>query len=113
MQSVGEEKDWTIGELLNWTARFLAQKGIESPRLDAEVLLAKVLECNRIDLYGTRFNELATRIERGQYRELIRRRLEGCPVAYLVGRKEFFQTDLSRQRSQGFLNWQPDQRRPL
>src|SRR5262249_47874682 len=75
--------------LLNWTATFLAQKGAEFPRLDAEVLLSHVLNCKRIELY-TRYEEPATDDERARFKELIRKRLEGCPVAYLVGRKEFF-----------------------
>jgi release factor glutamine methyltransferase len=84
------EQTWTLGALLDWTAKHLAQKGVESPRLDAEVLLAHAIGCKRIDLYGTRFSEIAAPEARQQYRELIRKRLEGCPVAYLVGRKEFF-----------------------
>ena len=81
---------WTVGGLLNWTATFLTEKGVEFPRLDAEVLLSHVLQCRRIDLYGTRYAEQAGEETRTNYRTLIRRRLEGCPVAYLVGRKEFF-----------------------
>jgi release factor glutamine methyltransferase len=87
---VSTEPSWTIGGLLDWTARFLAQKGVEFPRLDAEVLLAHVLGCQRIDLYGTRHGDTAGEETRKQYRDLIRRRIEGCPVAYLVGRKEFY-----------------------
>jgi release factor glutamine methyltransferase len=84
------DETWTIGGLLDWTARFLAQKGCEFPRLDAEVLLAHAAGCKRIDLYGVRYGEEAAEPVRKSFRELIRRRLEGCPVAYLVGRKEFF-----------------------
>jgi release factor glutamine methyltransferase len=91
MAAVGtSEQPWTVGSLLNWTASFLAQKGCETPRVDAEVLLAQVLGCKRIDLYGLRFAEPADDEVRQRYRDLIRRRIEGCPVAYLVGRKEFF-----------------------
>jgi release factor glutamine methyltransferase len=89
-QAASTEQVWTIGSLLNWTARFLAQKGVESHRLDAEVLLAQSLGCRRIDLYGLRHGETASEEVRQRFRELVRRRLEGCPVAYLVGRKEFF-----------------------
>ena len=53
------------------------------------MLLAHALECRRIDLY-TRYEEPASDQARSRFRELIRQRLEGCPVAYLVGRKEFF-----------------------
>jgi release factor glutamine methyltransferase len=87
---VSTEQSWTLGQLLDWTAKHLAQKSIDAPRLDAEVLLAHAVGCKRIDLYGTRFAEAATPEVRQKYRELIKRRLEGCPVAYLVGKKEFY-----------------------
>lgn len=87
------DQHWTIGRLLDWTAKFLAEKGAETPRLDAEVLLAHVCQCRRIELY-VRHDETASEPARTQYRELIRRRIEGCPVAYLVGRKEFFSLEL-------------------
>ena len=51
---------WTIGRLLNWTTDFLREKGAESPRLDAEVLLAHARGCKRIELY-TAFEEPAER----------------------------------------------------
>jgi release factor glutamine methyltransferase len=85
----GGDAPWTIGRLLDWTAKFLAQKGSESPRLDTEVLLAHVLACKRIELY-TRYEEQANDDVRQRFKDLVRRRVEGCPVAYLVGRKEFF-----------------------
>jgi release factor glutamine methyltransferase len=83
------ETVWTIGSLLRWTAEHFAKKGLESPRLDAEVLLAHVLNCRRIELY-TRSEELAGNDARTRFRALVERRLAGCPVAYLVGKKEFF-----------------------
>jgi release factor glutamine methyltransferase len=86
---VSAEQSWTIGRLLDWTTKFLGQKGSESPRLDTEVLLAHALGCKRIDLY-TRHTEEAPEQARQKFRELVRQRVEGCPVAYLVGRKEFF-----------------------
>src|SRR6266542_343189 len=89
-QNAGAEQAWTVGGLLEWTERFLTQKRLEFPRLDAEVLLAHALGCKRIDLYGALHGEPATEEVRQRYRDLIRRRIEGCPVAYLVGRKEFY-----------------------
>jgi release factor glutamine methyltransferase len=86
---VTTEQPWTIGRLLDWTTKFLGQKGSESPRLDAQVLLAHALGCKRIELY-TRHDEPASDEARTKFRELVRKRIEGCPVAYLVGRKEFF-----------------------
>ncbi|MER3417041.1 MAG: peptide chain release factor N(5)-glutamine methyltransferase [Gemmataceae bacterium] len=80
---------WTIGTLLTWTAQYFAEQGLPTPRLDAEVLLAHALGVRRIDLY-VRFHEPAEVSLRERFRDLVRRRVAGCPVAYLVGKKEFF-----------------------
>ena len=53
------EQPWTIKRLLEWTTKYLSDKGCEFPRLDAEVLLAHVMKCKRIQVY-TRFDEIAT-----------------------------------------------------
>src|SRR5262249_41043785 len=91
---VSTEQTWTVGRLLDWTTKYLEQKGSESPRLDAEVLLAYALGCKRIDLYA-RHTEEAPEPGRQKFRELVRQRIEGCPVAYLVGRKEFFSLEFT------------------
>jgi release factor glutamine methyltransferase len=83
------EESWTVGRLLTWTSDYLKRRGSESPRLDAEVMLAHVLGWQRVQLY-THFTEDVGARARGQFRELVRRRAEGAPVAYLVGRKEFY-----------------------
>ena len=80
---------WTVGRLLTWTTEWLGTRGSESPRLDAEVLLAAVRGCPRIALY-TAFDTPVADAERGRFRELVKRRGEGEPVAYLVGNREFF-----------------------
>lgn len=84
-----EAETWTIGRLLTWTTDYLKQHGSDSPRLDAEVLLAEAKGCKRIELY-TAFDLAADDTTRTAFRELVRRRAEGTPVAYLVGRREFF-----------------------
>ncbi|MDX1962582.1 MAG: peptide chain release factor N(5)-glutamine methyltransferase [Pirellulales bacterium] len=80
---------WTIGRLLQWTADFLKKQGSDTPRLDAEVLLAHCRNCQRIMLY-TAFDEVASDELRNQYRELVKQRAAGRPVAYLVGKREFY-----------------------
>lgn len=82
-------KAWTVGSLLQWTERFFAEKGLESPRLDAQILLGHALGCDRIHIY-TRFDEPVAEDRRAKLRDLVRRRADGCPVAYLVGQKEFY-----------------------
>lgn len=97
---------WTLGALLDWTAKHLAEKGSEYPRLDAEVLLAHAAGCRRIDLYGMKHGEEASPEVRQRYKDLIRKRIEGCPVAYLVGKKEFY--GLEFQVSPAVLIPRPD-----
>ncbi len=80
---------WTIGRLLTWTTDFLKRHGSESPRLDAEVLLAHARGCQRIQLY-TSFDDPAPDALRTAFRELVKQRSDGMPVAYLVGRREFY-----------------------
>jgi release factor glutamine methyltransferase len=81
---------WPIRRLLQWTQQFLHDKGIDSARLEAEILLGHALGCKRIDLY-VRSEELTSEEQRAAFRALIKKRVEGCPVAYLVGRREFYQ----------------------
>jgi release factor glutamine methyltransferase len=87
------DEPWTIGRLLAWTTDFLRRRGSESPRLDAEVLLAHVLDWQRVQLY-THYEEEVGERARSAFRNLLRRRADGEPVAYLVGRKEFYSLSL-------------------
>ena len=79
---------WKIGRILKWTEQYFGQKGIESPRLDAEVLLSHVLGKQRIYLY-VHFDEPLLAEELALYRAMIRQRVEHMPVAYILGEKEF------------------------
>ena len=83
------DEAWTVGRLLKWTTEWLGARGSESARLDSEVLLAHVRSCPRIALY-TAFDTPVADAERARFRELVKRRGEGEPVAYLVGSREFF-----------------------
>jgi release factor glutamine methyltransferase len=81
--------DWSVGRLLQWTADYLGKHGSDSPRLEAELLLAQALGCKRIELY-TAFDTIPGQEPRTAFRDLVRRRAEGTPVAYLVGHREFY-----------------------
>lgn len=83
------DQPWTVGRLLTWTTDYLKKSGAESPRLDAEVLLAEARGTQRIQLY-TAFEEVVAEDVRGKFREFVKRRAEGMPVAYIVGHKEFY-----------------------
>ena len=80
---------WTTLAVLDWTTRRFTDAGLDTPRLDAQVLLMHVLSCTRVHLY-THFDKPLAEPELAQLRELIRRRLAGQPVAYLVGEQEFW-----------------------
>ena len=80
---------WTVLRLLTWTTDYLKQHGSDSPRLDAEVLLAHARGCERIMLYAA-FDQVVADDVRAKFRELVKRRADGTPVAYLVGKREFY-----------------------
>jgi release factor glutamine methyltransferase len=84
-----QQQDWTIRMVLDWTMEHLKQHGSESPRLDAEILLAHARGCQRIQLY-TNYDTPLEPDERAAMRELVKRRAMLEPVAYLVGFREFF-----------------------
>jgi release factor glutamine methyltransferase len=79
--------------MLQKAAGYLEQKGIESSRLDAEVLLANLLGLSRLDLY-LKFERPISESERIAYRERIARRAGHEPVAYIVGEREFWSLPL-------------------
>lgn len=80
---------WTPLRLLGWTQGFFAQKGVDAPRLTAELLLASALGCDRVRLYLD-FDKPMGEPELARYRELVKRRAEGEPTAYLTGAREFW-----------------------
>jgi release factor glutamine methyltransferase len=80
---------WTVRRILEWTTNYLKENGSESPRLEAEILLAHARKCPRIKLY-TEFDEVLTEPVRATMRDLVKRRANREPVAYLVGFREFF-----------------------
>ncbi len=80
---------WTPLRLLGWTQEFFAKKGIDAPRLTAELLLARVLRCDRVRLYLD-FDKPVAEPELAAFRELVRRRADGEPTAYLTGARDFY-----------------------
>jgi len=83
-------EEWKLMDLVRWTTEFFKQHDVPSPRLDAELLLAHVLDVKRMDLYLA-FDQPVAAVDRARYRELVRRRAkERWPVAYLTGVREFW-----------------------
>jgi release factor glutamine methyltransferase len=86
------QKNWAIQGILNVATEFLRDKGIESPRLCAEVLLSHQLKKNRVELY-LEFDQPLNPLEIAGYRSLIRRRLKREPLQYIIGHQEFWSLD--------------------
>ncbi len=79
---------WNIGAILQWTGQYFADKGVESPRLDAEVLLSHILGKDRLYLY-VHFEQPLEDSELAAFRAAVLRRAKREPVAYIIGQKEF------------------------
>ena len=79
---------WTIGSIIKWTEQYFRDKGVDSPRLDAEVLLSHVLKKERIYLY-IHFDEPLEAGELAAFRDMVKKRVQRIPVAYIVGAREF------------------------
>ena len=82
-------RTWTIREVLDWTTQDFAGRGIASPRLDAELLVAKALGTDRVGLYLD-LNRPLVDHERSAIRPLVARRREREPVAYILGHRDFY-----------------------
>ena len=87
-----EERVWTIRSLLVWTADFFQERSIESPRLDAEVLLAAALGKDRMYLY-VHFDEPMEPAELTLFRSYVKERGSHVPLAYVLGTREFMGLD--------------------
>ena len=85
---------WTVLEVLRWTTSRFSQRGLASPRLDAEILAAHALGVSRVQLY-VQFDRPLEATELGALRELVKRRQAGESVAYIIGKKEFFGLELA------------------
>jgi release factor glutamine methyltransferase len=82
-------RSWTIRDVLDWAARDFARRGIESARLDAELLVGKALGIDRVGLYLD-LNRPLQEEERRAIRPLVARRRQREPVAYILGHKDFY-----------------------
>jgi len=80
---------WTVDKILSWTINHFSANKIPEPRLSAELLLAKVLNMKRIDLY-LQFERILSAKERDRYRDYVKRRVKREPVQYILGETEFY-----------------------
>jgi len=97
-RSAPVDRTWTVLDLLRWTTQHFTERGIETPRLDAECLLAFALDCDRLRLY-VNYEKPVEETERARFRELVRERgSDRVPVALLTGRREFWSLPLRVSR---------------
>ncbi len=82
------DKQYTVSEILDKVTSYLKRRGIPEPRIDAEVLLAHVLEIERLEIY-LNFDSRVTEKDLSAYKKLIERKVRREPVAFIVGYKEF------------------------
>lgn len=80
---------WTIQRVLDWSKDYLEKREVDAPRLTAELLLADVLGCSRVDLY-LRFSQPLEEGELADYRGFLKRRVGREPTQYILGNQEFW-----------------------
>jgi release factor glutamine methyltransferase len=89
LTSAQQPNVWTVESLLRWATDDFRARGIETPRLDAELLLARALGATRIQLFIDAKRPLDEG-ELARMRELVKRRRAREPVAYILGEREFY-----------------------
>lgn len=99
------DQQWTILAILQWTTTYFQQKGIDPPRLTAEVLLAHTLNKDRMYLY-VHYDQPLQQDERERFKTLIKQRIQGTPTQYLTGKQEFW--SLEFQVAPGVLIPRPE-----
>ena len=92
--STDKPSPWTALDLVKWTAGYFRDHQIENARSEAEILLAHTLKTRRIDLYLNHDQPLCEE-ELKRFKSLIKRRVDGEPVAYITGTREFWSLALA------------------
>ncbi|MDT8340821.1 MAG: peptide chain release factor N(5)-glutamine methyltransferase [Longimicrobiales bacterium] len=90
----GRAEPWTVLRLIRWSADYLAEHGVDAPRLDAEHLLAHAVGVGRLQLYLD-FDRPLDPVELDRFRPLLRRRAAREPLQYIVGRAAFRELELT------------------
>lgn len=87
-----QQERWTVLEVLNWTRGYLAEKGVENARLEAEWLLCRALDMDRVGLY-LHFDKPLSPAELASVRAVVARRARREPLQYILGSQEFMGID--------------------
>lgn len=81
--------DWDIKKILDWSTDYFQKKGVDAPRLNAELLLGRALRLARVQLY-VQFDRPLTEAELAEFKALVQRRAGREPLAYILGEREFY-----------------------
>lgn len=84
---------WKIIDIIRWGSEYFKDKNIDSPRLTIELLLCKILNCQRISLY-TNFEKPLNDEELSELKGFIKRRINHEPLQYILGKTNFYNTEL-------------------
>lgn len=87
----------TVLEILDKCADYFLKKGIPNAKVDAQILLASVLGCKRLELF-LRFDQPLTQVQVSDFRELVKRRAKREPLQHILGEVEFFGLKLRSDR---------------
>lgn len=89
MSDKKKKKVWTIKKVLFWTSNYFKKHDIESPKFNAEMILSKVLELTRVNLY-LHYDEVLKAEKLAAIKKIITKRAEHYPLQYLLGKTEFY-----------------------
>lgn len=93
-----KEKEWRIIDILKWGEEYFASKGIESPRLNIEILLSELLNLTRLELY-LHYEQPLLKTELEKLKEFIKRRVKFEPLPYITGYAYFRELKLKVNHS--------------
>ncbi|MCD6102117.1 MAG: peptide chain release factor N(5)-glutamine methyltransferase [Candidatus Cloacimonetes bacterium] len=89
MKNKKNKEIWTVKDVLLWTSNYFKKNKILSPQLNAEMIIARVLNCSRMELY-LNHDKLLNPKEREEIRNLVKKRATHYPLQYLLGETEFY-----------------------
>ncbi len=93
-EGTGPKEVWTPLKIIQWATPYLAQKGVSSPRLDVELIVARALHFDRLKVY-LQFDRPLDPGELATIREMLKRRALREPLQYILGQREFYGLDFS------------------
>ena len=87
-------KTWRIIDVINWGVEYFGKKDFDNPRLEIEIFLQHILNCEKIDLYID-FEKKILPVNLKKLKELVKRRLKREPIQYIIGKTSFYGRDFN------------------